>query len=69
MGLPSAPPIRVLIERSRAFVVLPFVQPALRWRRLPRTFGTGATASQRWFRLLRFSFFACVLLPAAIWAF
>ena len=69
MGLPSAPPIRVLIERSRAFVVLPFVQPALRWRRLPRTFGTGATASQRWFRLLRFSFVACVLLPAAVCAF
>ncbi|GLI21743.1 BexC/CtrB/KpsE family polysaccharide export inner-membrane protein [Xanthobacter flavus] len=69
MGLPSAPPIRVLIERSRAFVVLPFVQPALRWRRLPRTFGTGATASQRWFRLLRLSFVACVLLPAAVCAF
>lgn len=69
MGLPSAPPIRVLIERSRAFVVLPFVQPALRWRRLPRTFGTGATASQRWFRLLRLTFVACVLLPAAVCAF
>lgn len=68
MGLPSAPPIRVLIERSRAFVVLPFVKPVLRWRRLPRTFGTGATASQHWFRLLRLTFVACVLLPAAICA-
>lgn len=68
MGLPSAPPIRVLIERSRAFVVLPFVKPVLRWRRLPRTFGTGASASQHWFRLLRLTFAACVLLPAAICA-
>ncbi|UJX45058.1 hypothetical protein [Xanthobacter sp. YC-JY1] len=69
MGLPSAPPIRVLIERSRAFVVLPFVKPALRWRRLPRTFGTGASASQQWFRLLRLTFAAAVLVPAALCAF
>ncbi|MFG1300159.1 hypothetical protein V5F49_10235 [Xanthobacter sp. V3C-3] len=65
-GLPVAPPIRVLIERSRAFAVLPFVRPVLRWKRLPRTYGTGATASARWFQLLRITFAVLVVLPAAI---
>ncbi|MFG1303917.1 hypothetical protein V5F34_07240 [Xanthobacter autotrophicus] len=65
-GLPVAQPIRVLIERSRAFAVLPFVRPMLSWRRLPRTYGTGASASSRWFRLLRLTFTVVVLLPAVV---
>lgn len=65
-GLPAAPPLRVLIERSRALAVLPFVRPVLRWRRLPSTYGTGATASARWFRLLQITFALLVLLPTAI---
>ncbi|MFG1350022.1 hypothetical protein [Xanthobacter autotrophicus] len=65
-GLPVAQPIRVLIERSRAFAVLPFVRPMLSWRRLPRTYGTGASASVRWFRLLRLTFAVVVVLPALI---
>ncbi|MCL8382348.1 hypothetical protein [Xanthobacter aminoxidans] len=65
-GLPDAPPIRVLIQRSRAFAVLPFVRPVLRWRRLPRTYGTGATASARWFALLRLTFALMVVLPTAV---
>ncbi|MDI4663238.1 hypothetical protein K9U40_02615 [Xanthobacter autotrophicus] len=65
-GLPVAQPIRVLIERSRAFAVLPFVRPMLSWRRLPRTYGTGASASARWFRLLRLTFVVVVVLPAVI---
>jgi len=65
-GLPAAPPIRILLERGRALVARPFVRPALRWRRLPRTYGTGASASSRWFRLLRLSFVACVLVPAVL---
>ncbi|MEP9353624.1 hypothetical protein ABLE93_08500 [Xanthobacter sp. KR7-65] len=69
MALPTAPPIRVLIERSRALAVLPFVRPALRWRRLPRTREEAATSSARWFAMLRLSFVIVVLLPAAVCAF
>ncbi len=64
-GLPAAPPIRALIERSRAFAARPFIKPALRWRRLPRTYGSGASASSRWFALLRLTFLVMVVVPAA----
>lgn len=57
------PPARFL-ERGRALAVLPFIRPALRWRRLPRA--AGASASARWFRLLRLTFCGFVVAPAVL---
>lgn len=61
-----APAASVPLERQRAFAVLPFIRPALSWRRLPRSAGAGASASQKWFRLLRLTFCAFVVLPAVL---
>ena len=62
-GLPDVRPIRALIQRGRSLAALPFVRPALKWRRLPRTYGSAASASADWFAFLRVSFALMVLLP------
>ncbi|UDQ88263.1 hypothetical protein LJE71_18625 [Xanthobacter autotrophicus] len=65
-GLPDVRPIRALIQRGRSLAALPFVRPALKWRRLPRTYGSGASVSGAWFAFLRVSFAVMVLLPTLV---